>query len=83
MILQPLIECSRLVREPKINTKRRVHIANHLLLLGQLLGVPVQQLEILLVQLDQAAQVLPDALGRDRLGDDGASAGVCIITTTY
>lgn len=64
----------RLVREAEIDPERRVDIALKLALLGEVFGVVVEDIEVLAVQVDNL-EVLLDALGGHRLGNDGASAG--------
>jgi hypothetical protein len=70
---QPIHYALRLVREAEIYTKRRVHKPLQLALLGQLIRVVVQQLDVLSVKVDELL-VLVNALRRHRLGENGASS---------
>lgn len=70
-----MIDCTLgLVGESKVNTKWRIHEALKLVLLGELVRVVVQQLDILIVELDDV-HVLLDPVRVDRFGQDCAAAG--------
>lgn len=64
-----------LVGEAKGNTKRRVDITLPLLLGDDVPGVLVQTLDVLGIELDEIVLVGCDALGSDRLGQDGVASG--------
>lgn len=65
-----------LVREAKVDAERRVDVAVQLVLLGQLIRVVGQELEVVVVQGDDV-EVGGDARRRDRLGDHGAASFDC------
>jgi hypothetical protein len=69
-------EQSRLVGETERHAERRVDITLPLLLGDNLSRVLVQHLDVLGIELDEVL-VGRDALGCDRLGQDGVAAGNC------
>lgn len=66
------LQRSRLIRETKLDTKRRVHETLPLAVVVDIGGVVVQQLQVLGVEGDDLL-VGVDALGGDGLGEDGVT----------
>lgn len=76
MLVSSLDYCQllRLIREPKVHSKRRVNKPQNLAVPDQIIRVVVQELHVLVIQLDDV-EVFLYPLGVNGLGKDGAATG--------